>query len=180
MIPLQEAIASKISNFLSTLSDIDYHQFRNSPPQCQCNTSSHLHQPYGHVIIDDLSIIPKTKLRDLIAKGVNYREHCNVDWDNNLLLLREAVDQCGLQWAKWAMVELSVLSSLKGMAKSQIEECISKLKLNFKQPTGKMLQNAEACVSDLHSNYGFISADKVPNNITIVCKRYHIGTLINS
>ena len=179
-IPLQEAIASKISNFLSTLSDIGYHQFHNSPPQCQCNTSSHLYQPYGHVIIDDLSIIPNNKLRDLIAKGANYRKHCNVDWDNNLSLLREALDQCGLQWANREMVELSVLSSLKEMTKSQIEECISKLKVNFKQPTGKMLQNAEACIYDLHSKYVFIPADKASNNITIVCKRYYIGTLINS
>ena len=35
------------------------------------------------------------------------------------------------------------------MVKGQIEECISKLKENFKQPTGKMLQNADvkACLS---------------------------------
>ena len=54
------------------------------------------------------------------------------------------------------MAELSVLSSWKEMVKSQIEECISKLKQNFRQPTGKMLQNAEvkatACLSDFIIN----------------------------
>ena len=37
------------------------------------------------------------------------------------------------------------------MVKGQIEECISKLKQNFKQPIGKLLQNADvkACLSDL-------------------------------
>ena len=40
-------IASKISNFSSTLSDLDYHQFHNNPSQCECNNSSHLYQPYG-------------------------------------------------------------------------------------------------------------------------------------
>ena len=41
------------------------------------------------------------------------------------------------------------------MVKGQIEECISKLKQNFKQPTGKVLQNADvkACLSDLHNKY---------------------------
>ena len=34
------------------------------------------------------------------------------------------------------IVELSVLSSWKEMVKGQIEERISKLKQNFKQPTG--------------------------------------------
>ena len=50
------------------------------------------------------------------------------------------------------------------MVKGQIEERISKLhvKLNFKQPTGKVLQNADvkACLSDLHSKYVFVPADK--------------------
>ena len=55
----------------------------------------------------------------------------------------EAVDQYALQWTKREMVELSVLSSWKEMVKGQIEERISKLKQNFKQPTGKVLQNAD-------------------------------------
>ena len=175
-----KTIANKIFNFSSTLSDLDYHQYHNNPSQCECNTSSHLYQPYGHVITSDLSIIPNFKLRDLIAKGPKYREPCKVDWDKNLSLLCEAVDQYALQWAKREIVELSVLSSWKEMAKGQFEERISKLKLNFKQPTGKVLQNADvkACLSDLHNKYVFVPADKAPNNVIIICKRYYIETLI--
>ena len=109
-----------------------------------------------------------------------YREQCKVGWDKNLSLLCEAVDQYALQWAKREMVELSVLSSWKEMMKGQIEERISKLKQNFKQPTGKVLQNADAkaCLSDLHSKYVFVPANKVPNNIIVIFKRYYIETLI--
>ena len=66
------------------------------------------------------------------------------------------------------------------MVKGQIEERISKLKQNFKQPTGKVLQNADvkACLSDLHNKYVFVPADKAPNNIIIICKKYYIETLI--
>ena len=128
----------------------------------------------------DLSIIPHSKLRDMIAKGPKYREPCKVDWDKNLSLLCEAVDQYALQWAKWEMVELSVLSSWKEMVKAHNDECISNLKQNFKQPTGKVLQNADikACLSDLHNKYVFTPADKAPTNIMIICKRYYIKTLI--
>ena len=100
--------------------------------------------------------------------------------DKNLSLLCEAVDQYALQWTKREMVQLSVLSSWKEMVKGQIEERISKLKQNFKQPTGKVLQNADvkACLSDLHNKYVFVPADKAPNNIIIICKRYYIETLI--
>ena len=66
------------------------------------------------------------------------------------------------------------------MVKGQIEERISKLKQNFKQPTGKVLQNVDvrACLSDLHNKYVCVPADKAPNNIIIICKRYYIETLI--
>ena len=59
------------------------------------------------------------------------------------------------------------VSSWKEMVKGQIEKRISELKQNFKQPTGKVLQNADikACLSDLHNTYLFVPADKAPNNI---------------
>ena len=119
-------------------------------------------------------MIPNCKLRGLIAKGPRYTEPCSVDWDKNLSLLCVAVDKYAWQCAKLEMVELSVLSSWKEMVKGQIEERISKLKQNFKQPTGKVLQNADvkACLSDLHSKYVFAPADKAPNHIIIICKRY--------
>ena len=44
----------------------------------------------------------------------------------------------------------------------------------------KVLQNADvkACLSDLHNKHVFVPADKAPNNIIIICKRYYIKTLI--
>ena len=71
-------------------------------------------------------------------------------------------------------------SFLKEMVKGQAKERISKLKQIFKQPTGKVPQNADikACLSDLHSKYVFVPADKAPNNIIVICKRYYIDTLI--
>ena len=74
------------------------------------------------------------------------------------------------------MVELSVRSSWKEVVKGQIEEHISKLKQNFKQPTGEVLESAEikACLSDLHSEYVFVPADKAPNNTITICKRYYV------
>ena len=66
------------------------------------------------------------------------------------------------------------------MVKGEIEERISKLKQNFKQPTCKVLQNVDvkACLSDLHNKNVFVPADKAPNNIMIICKRHYIEILI--
>ena len=66
------------------------------------------------------------------------------------------------------------------MVKGQIEKRISKLKHNFKQPTGKVLQNADikACLSDLRSKLVSVPSRKALNNIIIICRRYYIETLI--
>ena len=99
---------------------------------------------------------------------------------DNFSLFCKAVDHYALKWAKREMAELSVLSSWKEMVKGQIEERIFKLKQNFKQPTGKVLQNVDvkACLSDQYDKYVFVPAYKAPNNIIIICKRYYIETLI--
>ena len=92
----------------------------------------------------------------------------------------EAVDHYALQWAKRKMVELSVLPSWKETVKGQIEELFpSWNRISEFQPPGKVLQNVDvkACLSDLHNKYVFVPADKAPN-IIIICKRYHIETLI--
>ena len=69
---------------------------------------------------------------------------------------------------------------LEGNGKRPIEERISKLKQHFKQPSGKVLENVDvkACLSDLQNKYVFVPADKAPNNILIICKRYYMETLI--
>ena len=93
---------------------------------------------------------------------------------------QQEVTWYALEWAKRETVELSVLSSWKEMVKGQTEERIPKLKQNFKQPSGKLLQNADvkACLSDLRNKYVFVPADKAPNNIKNIHKRYHVETLI--
>ena len=73
-----KTIASKIFSFSSTLADLDYHQFHYNPSQCECKTSSHLYQLYGHVIKGDLPIIPNSKLRDLIPMSRNTESHAKL------------------------------------------------------------------------------------------------------
>ena len=55
------------------------------------------------------------------------------------------------------------------MVKSQIEECITKLKQNFKQTTGKVSQNADV-LSDLQSTYVSLPADKAPKILYLYVK----------
>ena len=68
-------ISSKIFNFSSTLSGFYYHQFDNSPSQCECNTSSYLYQPYSHVITGALKVRFQVERSDY-KYSPKYREPC--------------------------------------------------------------------------------------------------------
>ena len=63
---------------------------------------------------------------------------------------------------------------------SDIEDLKSKLepRRRYSATVKSQLQDVKACLSDLHNKYVFVPADKAPNNIMIICKRYYIETLI--
>ena len=42
--------------------------------QCQCSMSDFCYKPVGHVVLEDLTTVRDAKLRQLIAKGLSYRE----------------------------------------------------------------------------------------------------------
>ena len=57
--------------------------------------------------------------------------------------------------------------------------CLKFFKQNSKEPPDKVLQNTGK-LKHVYVIYivCFVPADKVPNNIIIICKKYHIETLI--
>ena len=48
--------------------------------KCECSSSKFCYSPAGHIVMGDLNLIMQDiKLRKLIAKGPNYREHYNIN-----------------------------------------------------------------------------------------------------
>ena len=78
---------------------------------------------------------------------------------------------------KWKVFQFYIL---EGNGKRPNQRTYFQGKTEFQTTHWQGLQNADvkACLSDLHNKYAFIPADKAPNNIIIICKRYYIETLI--
>ena len=73
-------IGPTIFNFRKVARDPEHDINEPLNNQCACKQSNFLYQPLGHVITGDLRVIKNKKLRNLIAKGPNYREQNNIDW----------------------------------------------------------------------------------------------------
>ena len=56
-------VAAKILNFNASVRNIDIDDFIKSLPSCDCALSPFRYAPHGHVITEDISIIPNEGLK---------------------------------------------------------------------------------------------------------------------
>ena len=110
------AVASKLFNFSSALSNLDITNHLSNPQRCQCNTSMFCYEPHGHVITGDLMVIENVKLRELVGKGPKYRERNKINWNWTKTMVLNSINLYAEQWSKREQVDISNIS-LNGKTK---------------------------------------------------------------
>ena len=173
-------VASKIFNFAPALSNLNVAEYLSNPQTCQCKESKFCYEPHGHVITGDLRVIENTRLRELVAEGLKYREPNRVNWKATETMFLESIDLCAKNWSKREQVDLKYLSELKDHLKELFTDCISNLKGHFKSPKCKVLDQPDVkdTLHNLQTNYVLVPAYKAAKNVIIVCKKYYIDTLV--
>ena len=173
-------VARKLFNFAPTLSKLNVSEHLSNPQRCQCKESKCCYEPDGHVITEHLRVIAIAKLRELVAKGPKYREPNWVNWKATETMFLESTDLYAKNWSKREQVEVKYLPEWKDQLKQLAADRISNLKEHFKSPKCKVLDQPDVkhTLHKLHANYILVPADKAANNVIIVCKKYHIDTLV--
>ena len=64
----------KFSVTKNVLQGLNTENITRTPSACSCKTSEFCYNPAGHIITGDLSIVSNRKLRDILSKGLKYRE----------------------------------------------------------------------------------------------------------
>ena len=72
-------VTAKVLNFNAIVRNIDTDDFIKSPPSCDCASSPFRYAPHGHVITGDFGISPNEDLKQILLKGLNYREEASVN-----------------------------------------------------------------------------------------------------
>ena len=85
-------VAAKTLNFNATVRNIDIDDSTKSPPSCECASSPFRYASHGHVITGDLGIIPNEDLKQLLLKGLSYRERTSINWGYNIKLIFTAIE----------------------------------------------------------------------------------------
>ena len=71
-------VAAKILNLNATVRNVNIDDFMESPPSCDCASSTFRYAPHGYVITQDFGIIPNEDLKSLLLKGPNHREQTSI------------------------------------------------------------------------------------------------------
>ena len=125
-------------------------------------------------------VIGNAKLRELVAKGPKYREPNKINWQSMETMVSDSIDLYAEQWSKQEQVDFKSLSEWKDQIKELVVERISSLKEKVRSPKQKIFNDPDVkdTLRGLHDDFVLVPADKAANNVIVVCKKYHIETLI--
>ena len=175
-----KTIAGKIFNFKQTIKELDF-ETGTKNLSCNCHQSKFTYQPAGHVVTGNLGIIENRKLRKLLSKGPSYREQNNINWDTNQKILKKAIRDYKLQWAKKEKVDSRVLDEWECKILETIKAKIVKIKTKTKNLRKKHVLSEKTCknyLEDFQKHFVLVPADKASNNILIVCKKYYLDIVL--
>ena len=169
-------IGPTIFNFRQVAREHDINDPCSGLCTCKCSGSKFVYKPLGHVITGDLRIISSRKLRTLIAKGPNFREQNNIDWDLCYKLCLEGIDRYRKKWTSKEKVSLSTLSEWTCTVKSLLKRKIQCLRIRTQYTWKRHVlrdRKFKEALDKLHENYVLVPADKACNNVIVVCKHYY-------
>ena len=88
-------------------------------------------------------VIENVKLRELVAKGPEYREPNKINWQSTETMISNSIDLYAGQWSKREQVDLKYLSEWKDQIKELVVERISSLKEKIRSPKQKILSDPD-------------------------------------
>jgi len=108
----------------------------------------------------------------LFVKVPKYREPKHINWNQNFKLLMDSVEDYARKWAKQEGVELNTFSDWVTSVRSLIRKRIFKLSRSMSSKVRSVFNDKYVIdnLTDLHSKYVVVPADKTSNNIVFVCK----------
>ena len=117
------------------------------------------------------------RLRKLLSKGPNFREHRAINFNKCKIEIINALDNFILKYK----LSNQDINDWKNNIIKAVEERIYRLKPFVKYNVSKpVLKNdsSVACLEDLQQQFVIVPIDKASNNIAFVCKAFYIKRIL--
>ena len=165
-------IRSRILNYGTTLLKDTI-----KPTSCDCRDSPYIDNQLGHVVTGDLGIIQNRGLRNLLCKGINFRECYKYTTDDVMKSVCEDLDTHIKKISSKKSTPDTTFALWKEAIIDNVRRSLARLKIKrFPKPVLKSTAT-KSYLADLHQKYVLVPTDKAQNNVSIVCKRFYLDVL---
>ena len=165
-------IRSKVLNYRKAYEE----NVESNTMQCNCLNSQFTDTHHKHIITGDLSIITNDKLRNILMKGLNYRDQVKPCHKKARLSVQNALKKYCEKLSKLWRKPIEEFQEWKTLVMEQVN-----LQLNGTKPYQYFsVLNDPLVLQDLeklHNEYVLVPTDKAKNNITVVCKKFYISMI---
>ena len=149
------------------------------PDTCVCNMEKYqgfLDPHHGHVFTGNLNFIDNIALRNLIQKGLNFRE---TPAPNKLLTIKNitsALDSYITNISEKTNTNIALFNNWKKKILSLVDSKLQRLQpYKFNNVLTQEINKKDLQL--LHNDFVFIPTDKASNNVSVVCKTYYLEHL---
>ena len=167
--------------FLKKLTIPDIRSIIHSP--CDCSTSPFLYGPLEHVVTGDLSIVVEKELREILSYGCKYRVPINLTSQQVRDDISEDIDSFIKIKSRKYFHKHTAFTAWR----DRVMEIVDKRIKFFNKHHPHIFQEQENILEKvsvkkelkrLQKKYIICSVDKASNNISFICKKFYILTLL--
>ena len=181
---LGQTIRSKIFNYKSFVKDLDTVNIINNLDSlpCSCQNSKYKDQHHGHIITGDLGIVENNKLRKILTYEPKYREPIKIDWTKCIYSIKETLNESISKLSNKHTLPRNTFNQWKETVITLVEEKISQLQQRIQPKEVKpVLEDSivKQYLCELQNLYIIVPIDKAANNVSFICKRFYVSTLLN-
>ena len=164
-------IRSKVTNYKDTVTK------DHSQVQCACNNyREFIDNHHGHVITGNLNIIENVEVKNILVKGLNYREKQPLNVQKAYASIQSALDCYIDTVSNTENIPIKMFSPWKAMVLRKVKSLLNNA---YKYPVTTVLDKKvnKDYLEALHAQFVVVPVDKASNNIGIICKRFYLDVL---
>lgn len=148
------------------------------PVTCNCSSSEFMDPTLGHVVTGNLAVIKNSKLRNLLNKGLTYRECHQWKKDDVLSSIEKDLDTHIAKQSEKKKTPVQCFQLWKSDLLAKVRNKLVHIKIRrFKKP---VLSDKDtlAELKKLQKTFIIVPTDKASNNVSIVCRKYYHDCMI--
>ena len=163
------SIRSQIVNYRQThLENLDANNMT-----CECDSSAFKNSHHQHVVTGSLDIVGNIELRNLLKKGLNYRDQAPPNKTKTLTAVKDGLNSYIKKKSSKNSVPESMFSEWRDAVITSVKDKLDRF-TPYSYNAALLKPAVSEELSRLQEKFVFVPTDKASNTVSIVCKKIYV------